>query len=571
MGLTTSLQTALTGLSANSSMIDVTGNNIANVNTNAFKASRITFETQVADTRRSGSAPSGQLGGTNPAQIGRGVRVAAITENFTDGAITLTGNNTDLAIEGDGFFVVEDAGTQRFTRNGNFNLDRDFNLTTAGGGIVQGYGVDIDGEIIPGVLTDLRVPVGVTTIAEPTTEVKFSGNLNSGGDIATQGSITALETLYDDASATNTAGAASSLTGLFKADGTSPFAAGDVITITGATRGGATIPDRTFEVNAAPTADVGADAFGTTLGDFATFLNDIFGIDTTTPPAGVDVAAGNLTLNSNLGTANAINLQGNNLIVNFGTAPVAPISTTQTQDATGESTLTTFAAYDSLGNPLNINLTTVLTDKDENGTTWEFFASAEDDTDLNTFLGSGSASFNTEGQLIGLTDNVLNLDRSGTGATNPLAINLAFTDPFGSVTALADSDTQLRSLSQDGYPIGSLEDFTVGLDGTITGAFTNGLTRVLGRVPVATFANPQGLRQVGSSLYETENNSGSPVISTAGSSGSGTILARSLELSNVELSEEFVNLITASTGFSAAARVITTSDELIQELLSAVR
>ena len=569
MGLTSSLQTGLTGLAANSTMIDVTGNNIANVNTNAFKASRVSFETQIAETRRSGSAPSAELGGTNPAQVGRGVNVAAITADFSGGAISVTGNNTDLAIEGDGFFVVDDAGAQRFTRNGNFTLDRDFNLTTASGGRIQGFGVDEDGEVVPGVLQDMQVPVGVTTLAEATTEVKFTGNLNAGGEVATQGSITQLETLYDDAGATNTAGPTSSLTGVFKADGTQPFATGDVITITGATRGGATVPDRTFEVGT-DTAD--ADASGSTLGDFAAFLQDIFGLDPdATIPAGVDVTAGNLAITSNVGTANAINLQGSNLVVNFGNSPSAPLGTTRTQDATGESTLTTFAAFDSLGNPLTVNLTTVLTGKDSDGTTWDFFATAEDDTDLGTFLGTGTSRFDTDGQLIGLTDNILNLDRADTGAVNPLAINLEFTDPFGSVTALVDSASQLRSLSQDGSAIGSLQDFTVGLDGTITGAFTNGLNRTLGRIPVATFANNQGLRQVGSSLFATENNSGNPVVSTAGTSGAGTLLAGSLELSNVELSEEFVNLITASTGFSAASRVITTSDELIQELLAAVR
>ena len=368
MGLTTSLQTGLTGLAANSTMIDVTGNNIANVNTNGFKASRVSFETQIAETRRSGSAPSAELGGTNPAQIGRGVNVAAITADFSGGAISVTGNNTDLAIEGDGFFIVDDAGAQRFTRNGNFTLDRDFNLTTAGGGRIQGFGVDADGQVVPGVLQDMQVPVGVTTLAEATTEVKFTGNLNAGGAVATQGSITELETLFTDAGAANPADAGSALTGLFKADGTSPFASGDVITITGATRGGSTVPDRSFEID---TNLADANASGSTLGDFAAFLQDIFGLDPdATIPAGVDVADGNLAITSNVGTANAVNLQGSNLVVNFGDSPSAPLGTTRTQEATGESTLTTFAAFDSLGNPLTVNLTTVLTGKDSDGTTW---------------------------------------------------------------------------------------------------------------------------------------------------------------------------------------------------------
>lgn len=571
MGLTTSLYTGLSGLAANSQTIDVTGNNIANVNTTAFKTSRVNFETAIAQTPRSGSAPSGSIGGTNPAQVGLGVRLGSISSDFATGGISATGVATDLAIEGDGFYVVNDGGTQRFTRNGNFSLDRDFNLTTASGGLVQGYGVNDDFEIVEGVLTDVTIPIGVTTIASPTTEVKFAGNLNAGGDIATQGSITAFEQLFSDAGAATPAVAGTALASLTKADLTNPFALGDVITISGATRGGSTIPARIFEINAAPTLGVNADGFGATVGDFTAFLEDIFGIDTTVPPAGVTIAGGVLGVTGNLGTANGIDFDDSNLIVNQGTSPTTPLAIDTTQEADGESTLTTFAAFDSLGNPLTVNLVTVLSSKDANGTQWEFYATAEDDTDLDTFLGTGTANFDTEGQFITLNNGGLVLNRDGTGADNPLQIDLAFVDPFGSVTALVDQSTELRTLSQDGFPIGSLEDFDISLDGVITGSFTNGLRRTLGQIPIATFANNNGLRQVGSSLYEAENNSGTAAIVTAGTAGSGSVVSRALELSNVELSEEFVNLITASTGFSASSRVITTSDDLIQELLSLVR
>lgn len=571
MGLTTSLYTGLTGLAANSQTIDVTGNNIANVNTNAFKSGRVNFETQIAQTPRSGSAPSGQIGGTNPAQVGLGVRLGSISTDFANGALSATGVATDMAIEGDGFFIVNDNGAQRFTRNGNFSLDRDFKLTTASGGLVQGYGVDEEFNIVEGVLNDVSIPLGVTTIAKPTTEVKFAGNLNAGGDVATQGSITDFEQLFSDAGATVSATGGTALTAITKADLTNPFVLGDVITISGATRGGSTIPDRTFEINAAPTLGVNADDNGTTLQDFADFLNDIFGIDPTVVPAGVSITAGVLSVTGNIGGANGLSFGDTNLIVNAGTAPTTPLGLTTSQQADGESTLTTFAAFDSLGNPLTVNLVTTLTTKDSNGTEWSFSATAEDDTDLNTFLGTGTARFDTEGQFIGLNNGGLTLDRTDTGADNPLQIALAFTDPFGSVTSLVDQNTELRTLSQDGYPIGSLENFDISLDGTITGSFTNGLRRELGKIPIATFANNNGLRAVGGSLYEAENNSGNAAILSAGTGGAGSVVSRALELSNVELSEEFVNLITASTGFSASSRVITTSDDLIQELLSLVR
>ncbi len=199
MALTNALFTGLTGLSAASTAVDVAGNNIANVNTTAFKRSRITFETQISQTLAGASAPSGELGGTNPAQVGRGVRVGAIEQDFTTGSIQPTGSSTDVAIEGNGFFVVDGGGQQLYTRNGNFGLDRDYNLVTSDGQKVQGFGVDDDYNVVEGVLRDISIPTGVLSIAEPTTEVKFAGNLNAGGDLATQGAITAFSPLFTDA------------------------------------------------------------------------------------------------------------------------------------------------------------------------------------------------------------------------------------------------------------------------------------------------------------------------------------------------------------------------------------
>ena len=146
-----------------------------------------------------------------------------------------------------------------------------------------------------------------------------------------------------------------------------------------------------------------------------------------------------------------------------------------------------------------------------------------------------------------------------------------FEDQFGSVTALADVKSQVSAIGQDGSPIGTLEDFVVSEDGTIVGVFSNSLLRTLGRVPLAMFANNEGLQDVGGSLYRPTVNSGVATMVGATTGGSGKVVGRALELSNAELSDEFVNLISATTGFSASSRVVTTSDRLIQELLNVVR
>lgn len=571
MPLTTSLFTGLTGMKTNSQMLDVVGNNISNVNTTGFKRSRATFETQISQTLKNGSAPSAQLGGTNPAQVGLGVRLASITRDFSGGGLQPTGVATHMAVEGNGFFVVDQGGSQRFTRDGTFSLDSNFNLVTSAGAKVQGFGVDDEFQVVEGLLQDVNIPIGVLTIAEATENVNLAGNLNAGGDVATLGTILESAAMFSDAAATTAATAATALTTVFNAAGTALFATGDVITLTGLSRGGANLADKTFEVGPADTT--GSDAFGTTLGDLATFLQDVLGIDTTQPGTpGVTInASGSLEVTGNIGTANAIDIDPGDIVVNQATTPTVPLTWAETQEATGESVRTTFVAYDSLGNPLEIDLTVVLENKDNSGTQWRFYTHSQDDTDLNKFLGTGELNFDTDGQFVSSSGNSLTIDRLATGALNPQSINLNFTDQFGAVTALTDVRSQVSSISQDGTPIGTLEDFSVSEDGRIVGVFSNSLLRDLGRIPLAMFSNNEGLLETGGNLYTNTSNSGTPQIVNPGSGGSGRVVGRAVELSNVDLAEEFINLISAQTGFSANSRIISASDQLIQELLSVVR
>ncbi|MEM6258352.1 MAG: flagellar hook-basal body complex protein [Planctomycetota bacterium] len=577
MSITRALFSGLTGLNANSQTIGVAGNNIANVNTTSFKRSQAFFETQVSQTLKNGSAPSTALGGTNPAQAGLGTRLAAITRDFSDGGLQPTGVATHAAVEGAGFFIVEQSGSQLFTRDGTFQLDRDFNLVTNNGARVQGYGVDSDFQVVPGVLQDINIPLGVLTIAQATETVNIGGNLNTGGDVATQGSIIESEALYSDAFATTPAVAGDLLTSLFGSDGSARFPAGAVLNVGTITRGGAELPTRSFEINTTNTTN--SDQFGTTLGDFMAFIEDITGIDTTTANApGVTVnALGQVVVESNTGDANELLIDPGDIIASSGGVNTQPFTSPWTivQEATGESARTSFIAYDSLGNPLNIDMITVLNDKNSTGTQWDFYIHSDDDSDLNKFLSRGSLSFDTNGQFTLAQGASFVIDRTNTGALDPQNITLEFTDPngtLGSLTALSGLDTsQVNSLRQDGTPIGTLEDFSISEDGTITGVFSNSLLRDLGQLPLAMFSNTAGLNEVGGNLYQNASNSGSPQIVTGGTGGSGRVIGRALELSNVDLAQEFISLISAQTGFSANSRIISTSDQLIQELLASIR
>src|SRR5690242_8050747 len=142
-----SMFAAVTGLRSHQAFMDVVGNNIANVNTTGYKTSNVLFEDVLSQTLNGAGQASATQGGTNPAQIGLGVRLTGVTTNFAQGATQLTGRSTDFAIQGDGLFVVDQAGTQAFTRNGSFSLDAQGRLVTAEGAFVQGWQADVNGNV----------------------------------------------------------------------------------------------------------------------------------------------------------------------------------------------------------------------------------------------------------------------------------------------------------------------------------------------------------------------------------------------------------------------------------------
>ncbi len=270
MGLTSALYTGLSGLSSSQFSLDVIGDNIANINTNGFKGSRSLFQTQFARTISAGTKPSTTQGGTNPMQIGLGSTVGAIQRSFTAGALETTGVPSDLAIEGDGFFVLRTPENEQvFSRDGAFSLSADARLISSDGFFVQGYSVNRDFKLIPGALGDISIPLGTLTTARATTTAELNGTLNSNGTVATQGTILRSQILHD--AANNPITAATNLTVVKNPGGAPLLAAGDIITIEGVKRGGRDIPNESFIVGTT----------GNTVGDFLAWLDDVIGIDTT--------------------------------------------------------------------------------------------------------------------------------------------------------------------------------------------------------------------------------------------------------------------------------------------------
>jgi len=567
MGLSSSLNTGLTGLDTSSQKLNVAGNNIANANTTGYKRSRVTFETAITNTLSEATGPGEGLGGTNPTEVGLGSNTAAITREFQAGSLNPTGVSTDMAIDGDGMFIVENGEQQRFTRSGNFDLDSNNDLVTPNGWKVQGFGIDDEFNIANGGdPEDLNIPIGNLTVAEATETATFGGNLNTSGPVATQGSINQTGTLYSDAATTTQATAGTALDSVFDGGGTQLFNTGDVISVDGVNKGGTELAERTFEVNGANTT--GSDDNGTTLGDFTAFLEDSLGINAAVG-GGVAVNAGQIEVTGNEGTANDLTIDSSDIVVNPDTSPSTPFQFSKNQSADGEAVRTRLSAFDSLGNELDIDVSMVLENKSNAGTTWRYFAESPDDSDVTRVLGSGTLEFNNNGELLTNTNPTISIDREGTGAQTPQQITL---DVQGSgerdgISALSDTNSSLSVRTQDGSATGTLESFTVDPEGVIQGQFSNSLRRPLGQIALAKFTNPQGLADVGNNKFAATRNSGQPQIGEPNLGGRGSIVGSTLEQSNVDISEEFVNMISAQTGFQASSRIIQTSSQLLQQLI----
>ncbi|AWB90383.1 flagellar hook protein FlgE [Salinibacterium hongtaonis] len=389
-----SLYSGISGLRSHQTMLDVTGNNIANVNTTAFKASATQFQDTLSQLTQGAGGPQAEQGGTNPAQVGLGVRVAGISTNFAQGSAQATGKSTDMMISGDGFFVTRVGNDMLYTRAGSFDLDAQGRLVTPDGGIVQGWSA-VDGTIMDGgAIGNITLPLDAISPAVTTSEATFGGNLPS------------------DA-----------------ADGTQ-------------------------------------------------LVRD-----------------------------------------------------TQVFDANGQATNVTFTFT-------------------RNGANWDV---SYDNAGVDTALGS-----------LTFVNGALTTPGNFTLAAPAIDVDMTSLTGFAGMTTVAVA-------SQDGRRAGTLDSFTMASDGTLIGSFSNGASEAIGRIALANFTNPGGLEKAGNSTYRATFNSGNAELGTPGQGGLGTVTAGALEMSNVDLSQEFTNLIVAQRGFQANARIITTSDEVLQELTNLKR
>lgn len=569
----TALFTGLTGLSVHARKLDVIGNNIANTNTTAYKAGRMLFETNFTRDFRLGSPPGTFSGGTNPTQIGLGVDIAGVRRNFNNGGFTPTGDPRDLAIDGPGFFIVESNGSTVYTRAGSFRQDLDNNLVGINGEKLQGYGIDDDFNLVEGALTDVNIPLGSRTIAEATTETLLAGNLDASGDVPTTGSIITLDADAAGAGFLTISGGVPIVAGDLLTDVEDPnspgvplFAAGQTIRITAAEKGGKELPEADFVLTGAETVQ-----------DYMDFLVEALGIhdpgmpnpDGNTPGITVD-ASGRIQIVGNVGTASDLAIdQGDiRLLDAAGAQLLQPFVPDKTFAADGEAVRTTMIVFDSLGTEVSVDVIMTLESKAAaGGTTWRYFIDSADDTDLDLRIANGTVDFDADGQLLSTLPISATIDRTGTGAETPMSFDILLTGDTGRTTALAEGPSTLVNVARDGLPPGTLEDFNIADSGLISGVFSNGAIRTLGQLVLATFTNDAGLVDIGGNNFNVGANSGPAIVSTPGQLSSGRIVSGALELSNVDLGQEFIELILTQTGYSANTRIIQTANELMQQLL----
>ncbi len=530
-----SLASGISGLKTSQIALNIIGDNLANLNTSGFKSSRVNFSDELSQILRPAQAPvSGGIGGKNPLQIGTGVRVASIDVNYSQGGLDPTGRPFDLAIQGEGFFVVTDGTQDFYTRVGTFNLDLNNDLVDSSTGLK-----------VRGANATINIPVNTVVPPNATTIVDLIGNLDSA---ASTGAINQVVTTTSPFTIGAPAVATNPLNNLDQ--NTVPYVIGDTINVAGVETNG---------TNVSATFTYGAANDGTTLGDLMNFISASYGTATAT----ID-ASGNIVLTADApGTSNHIVTLADGTGAGATTFPSFSITTT----GSGTTYVTTIPVFDAQGKSYPVTLTFNKTAAN----TWAVAATMKPVDGSVASFGMTAINFNNDGSfasITGTTDLTITLP-AGIG-TQVVNFNLGLANAFTGLTQV-NATSSAAAVSQDGFGAGFYLSSSVNADGTIDALFTNGQTQTLDQLQLATFANPGGLEKQGRNLLVPSVASGQAVLRLAGSGSTGTITSGSLESSNVDIAEEFTKLIISQRAFQANARTITTTDEVLQELVNIVR
>ena len=628
--------TGLSGLRAASVDLDVTGNNIANASTVGFKSSRVQF----GDLYSSGFLSAGSN------SVGDGVRVQDVRQGFGQGNISFTDNALDMAIDGDGFFILNNGGETRYSRAGQFGVDKDGFVVNNQNMRVQGYEADDDGNL-SGVRGDLRIDTD-NLAPRRTTQIDFDLNLDSRqsvlerqvnilGDVTVPAAGFAGETLtltYEDGSTRDI---------VIPAPNPDPISAPDVVSLLdqedGVGASAQTILNMTGQAPPLDNAFITAGGFSfevqvdgvavpvdtsgvTDLDSLADAINNSSANSVT---ASVDDATGELRLIDNSGNPLAASYTNNATTVNQPEelATIRITTDRDVADLTSDDAASAFATawgarapqvtnqfnpldqktynyatstkiYDSLGNSHEMTQYFVKNPAPGNGvgaSQWSIYVQIDGEfvggTDSTPFV----ARFNEDGQLQSINGDQAgemvigdwvpkdeNGDPNGADGPPPpgtvietpipdpptssaFVIGLSETTQYGTASGVNDQN-------QNGYTTGRLAGLDVSSEGVLFARYTNGQSQALGQVALAAFSNTDGLTPVGDTTWVETFESGQPVIGQPETGTLGSIEASQVEESNVDLSEELVNLIIAQRNYQANAKTIETSDAVTQTIIN---
>ncbi|MCA8998160.1 MAG: flagellar hook-basal body complex protein [Planctomycetaceae bacterium] len=548
-----SLMTGVSGLATHQKMIEVVGHNLANLNTTGFKARRAVFSDVFYETVKGGSGGAlGAIGGSNPAQIGNGSKLSTIGTNFSQGNLEATGSAFDFAIDGDGFFVVDGGNGPLYTRAGVSHVDQNGYLVDSATGFhVQRFGTvgqanGLDPAFQSVGSSSIRVPLGATVPGQVTTQATLVGNLSP---TSAEGQRQELHTASPFLIGGNPALATTLLNDLDNV--TAGFQPGDVLEIDATDADGSTISHQ-----------ISVDG-STTVGDVINAMNHEF--------TGGHVAllsTGALALTAEEPGPALLSLRIGNGSANTGQITLANQNFVTSQiGRSGEIVRGGVEVFDERGDG---HLIGVSFERMDDGT-WTM--TAEMDRNEGTLVDNTieGITFGADGSFESIQgpDTQLRIQFPNQANEQQIQFNFGSTGSLSGLTSIA-GDSSIAT-TQDGYAAGSLVAISVDGSGLIEGIGSNGRRFELAQMAIASFRNPHGLNAEGNNFFAQSIASGDVELGVAGTGGRGRIQSGQLEASNVDIAVEFTRLIVAQRGFSANARTITVTDEVLEELNSLIR
>ena len=523
MSITSAMYAGISGLQTTSQGMSVVSNNLSNTDTVGFKGSKTTFEDTFYQAVNSSQGVS---------QVGTGVSLSAIYGDWSQGSYESSTDATDLAIDGDGFFMVRngETGDKYYTRAGDFRFNSDGYLVNASGYRVQGWAVDSDTGDITSSIGDIAID-DFQSPPSPTTSLSMYYNLDSSSDDESTNATNPFFAMFENW------------------DGAADTALGDGLYAYSST---ITVYDENGSAHTLTVYFDPVDSDSTTGGSSS--------VTTWEYMVTCDASEDGRTIDGQ----------------SVGTTSAAGILMIGTLSFSSSGELSSMTAY-TLGSGASGDL------KDLSNWTLADFSDNGFATFTANFTGASNASYTgaAEAVSIELDLGLGSADKSWSagsasnasviGSNASLLGSLSSPDPSNTTTTSYNASSSTLSQSQDGYASGFLQSISVDSDGTITASYSNGQIVDLYKITIANFTNPDGLEREGSNLYSATRDSGEAVTGVAGTGSLGEVAANCLEQSNVDMATALVRLITLQRMYDASSTIISTGDTMLQTVIALKR